>query len=56
MADNKLTIKEQIEQLETQKKNVETMFIKLQGAIEALTALLPEIDKKEDSTKKDKKK
>ncbi|QDP58165.1 MAG: hypothetical protein Unbinned5123contig1000_50 [Prokaryotic dsDNA virus sp.] len=56
MADNKETVKEQIKALEEQKKNTETMYFKLQGAIEALTAVLPEIDKKEESVKNIKKK
>ena len=56
MADNKKTIKEQIESLETQKKNIETMFIKIQGAIEALQSLEPLIDVKEKPEKKIKKK
>ena len=56
MADNKQTIQDQIKALEEQKKNTETMFFKIQGAIEALTAVLPDIDKKEDSDKKSKKK
>jgi len=55
MADNKETIREQIKALEEQKKQAETMFFKLQGAIEALQSLEPIIDKKPEETKKAKK-
>ena len=55
MADNKKTIKEQVAQLEEQKKQTETMFFKLQGAIEALNSLEPLIDKKDTVVKKAKK-
>ncbi|QDP45732.1 MAG: hypothetical protein Unbinned5179contig1000_19 [Prokaryotic dsDNA virus sp.] len=55
MADNKQTIKEQIKALEEQKKNTETMFFKLQGAIEALQSLEPLMDSKEKESKKAKK-
>jgi len=55
MADNKQTIKDQIAALEEQKKNTETMYFKIQGAIEALQGLEPIIDKKPEETKKGKK-
>ena len=56
MAD--LTILEdQIKNLETQKANTETLFIKIQGALEALAALKEQViaaEKTEPAVKKEK--
>tara|TARA_R110000824_G_scaffold303853_1_gene491698 strand:- start:319 stop:486 length:168 start_codon:yes stop_codon:yes gene_type:complete len=55
MADTKSKIKEQIKGLEDQKKQTETLYFKLQGAVEALEALIPTLEEETDKVKKVKK-
>ena len=56
MADSLEKIEQQISELETQAKNTETLYTKIQGALEALAALknslTEEVKKPKETAKK----